>query len=144
MRATRVFKFAAASLLASVAVACGTAHDENAASPRLHVVPTSSWKAGDPSLLARASGTLNGGRVQGAFCVWLTTRRDRVPIVWPAGYHVRLHPLELLNSQNIVVARGEDHITLTGGAAPVRPGLTCMLGRRSAFYAMGNVVANHT
>ena len=131
-----------AGLLLGAVAACGTGRNGIAASPRPHAVPTSSWTPGDPSLTALARGTLEGGFVRGTYCVWLAARGGRSPIVWPAGYHVRLHPLKLLNSQGVVVARGGDWITLGGGEAPADPGRACMLGQRSAFYVMSNVTSH--
>jgi hypothetical protein len=52
---------------------------------------------------------------------------------------VGLHPLELLDAQDVVVAKGGDHIEVGGGFSPVKPGRTCMLGQKFAFYVMSNV-----
>jgi len=71
--------------------------------------------------------------------VWLAAREGRAAIVWPAGYHARLRPLELLDAQDVVVAKGGDLISVGGGEAPVHPGRTCMLGQKDAFYVMSNV-----
>ena len=103
----------------------------------LYTVPTSSWRPGDPSLLALTIGTLGSGRYRGRWCVWLTGRSGsgRFPIVWPAGFRAQRHPLELLNSQGRVVARGGERIKLGGGLAPTR-NEPCMLGHKEAFYAM--------
>jgi hypothetical protein len=143
MRTPKVLKTAAAGLLLSVVAACGTGHDGIAASSRLHGLPTSSWQPGDRSLLALARGVLEGGYVGGTFCVWLTTMGGQSPIVWPAGYHVRLHPLALLNPQDVVVASGGDRIAVGGGEVPVNPGRTCMLRRQFAFYVMSKVTVLH-
>ena len=126
---------AAAFLLQGTMAACGTSE---ASSPgaKLHPVPTSSWRPGDPSLLALALGTLAAGPYRGRWCVWLVGRwSQRMPIVWPAGFRARRHPLELVDSRGTVVARGGERISLGGGLAPVdhRP---CMFGQREAFYAM--------
>jgi hypothetical protein len=100
-------------------------------------VPTSSWRPGDPSMLALTIGTLDSGTYRGTWCVWLTGRSGsgRFPIVWPAGFRAKRHPLELLNPQGRVVARGGELIKLGGGLAPVRH-QPCMLGHSEAFYAM--------
>jgi hypothetical protein len=127
------------TLLLGWVAACGAGHGGVAASSRLHDVPTSSWVPGDPSFTALARGTLEGGMVRSTFCVWLVGRGGRSPIVWPAGYHIRLHPLELLDSQGVAVARGGDQILLGGGEEPVHRGQACMLNQRFAFYVMGNV-----
>ncbi|SRR6266568_1048332 len=143
MRAARMLRFTASGLLLGLVAACGSSHSGTAEAPGLHPVPTSSWEPGDLSLAAQISGTLQGGYVHGTFCLWLAAGQGKSPIVWPAGYHVRVHPLELLNSRNVAVARGGDHITFGGGESPVKPGRTCMLGERFAFYVMSNVAARH-
>ena len=82
---------------------------------------------------------MQGGYVHGTFCVWLAVRGRRSAIIWPAGYHARLHPVELLDTQNAVVAKSEDLISFGGGESPVQPDRTCMLGQKSAFYVMSTV-----
>jgi hypothetical protein len=84
-------------------------------------------------------GTLQGGYEHGTFCVWLAGRGRRSAIIWPAGYHARLHPVELLDAQNVVVAKGGDMVSFGGGEGPGQPGRTCMLGQKVAFYVMGTV-----
>jgi len=141
MQAPRGLTAAAVGLLLSVVAACGTGHPGTAAPAQRHPLPTSSWTPGDPSLTALARGTLAGGFVRGTFCVWLSGRGGRFPVVWPAGYHVRLHPVELLNAEGVVVARAGDQVTFGGGEGHVNPGQACMLDRRFAFYVMSNVTA---
>jgi len=131
----------AVGLLLGTVAACGTGRGGTTASAQPYPVPTSSWAPGDLSLRALARGTLEGGVVRGAYCVWLATNGGQSPIVWPAGYHVRRNPLKLLNSQGAVVASGGDSITVEGGAAPADPGRACMLGRHFAFFVMSNVMA---
>jgi hypothetical protein len=138
MTPAKLMSSAAISLMLCMIAACGTGHNGTAAPP-LHPVPTSAWQPGDPSLTALARGTFQGGYVHGTFCVWLAGRGRRSAIIWPAGYHARLHPVELLDAQNAVVAKSGDLISFGGGESPVRPGRTCMLGQRSAFYVMGTV-----
>ena len=139
MKAARTLSSSAVALTLCMIAACGAGQSGTAASPPLHKVPTSSWRPGDPSLSALARGTLQGGYERGTFCLWLATRGRRAAIIWPAGYHARLHPLELLDAQNAVVAKGGDLISFGGGLGPVQPGRTCMLGQRSAFYVMSTV-----
>jgi len=92
MKPGKVVSSTAIPLLLCMIAACGAGQSGTAASP-LHPVPTSSWQPGDPSLAALASGTLRGGLERGTFCVWLAARGRREAIIWPAGYHVRLHRL---------------------------------------------------
>ena len=139
MKAARLLSSSAVTLMLCTIVACDAGHGGSAASSSLYKVPTSSWRPGDPSLTALAGGTLRGGYERGTFCVWLTGYGRRYAIVWPAGYHARLHPLELLDAQGAVVAKDGNLISFGGGVAPVRPGRTCMLGQTSAVYVMSNV-----
>ena len=76
---------------------------------------------------------------------WLAVRGRRSAIIWPGGYHARLHPVELLDAQNAVVAKGGDQVSFGGGESPVQPGRTCMLGQKSAFYVMSivSVIRHH-
>jgi hypothetical protein len=134
-----VWTAVAVALLVGWVAACGGRHDGGAASSRLHAVPTSSWEPGDASLAALGRGTLAGGYVHGTFCVWLTGGQRRTPVVWPAGYHARLHPFALLDSQDRVAARLGDRIAAEGGEGPVNPHRACMLGERYAFYVMSGV-----
>lgn len=89
--------------------------------------------------MALTRGTLRGGYQRGTFCVWLAFRGRRAAVIWPAGYHARLHPVELLDAQGVVVAKGGDLISAGGGEGPVQPGRPCLLGQRFAFYVMSNV-----
>ena len=139
MKAARLLSSSAVTLMLCTIVACDAGHSGTGASSSLYKVPTSSWRPGDPSLTALARGTLRGGYERGAFCVWLAGHGGRSAIVWPAGYHARLHPLEVLDAQGVVVAKDGDLISFGGGEAPVRPGGACMLGQNSAFYVMDGV-----
>lgn len=138
MHASRILKLTSVMMLGVVA-ACGAGPSGTTASPGLLPVPTSSWRPGDPSLLALARGTLEGGYKGSRYCVWLSNGFGSHPVVWPAGYHVRLHPLELLDSHAVVVAKGGDKITFGGGAGPAKPGNKCMLGQKDALYVMSGV-----
>jgi hypothetical protein len=138
MKPAKVLSSMAIPLVCLIA-ACGADQSGTAASTPLHPVPTSAWRPGDPSLTALARGTLRGGFERGIFCVWLAFRGRRSAVIWPAGYHTRLHPLELLDAQDAVAAKGGDLISVGGGEAPVHPGRTCMLGQKFAFYVVGNV-----
>jgi hypothetical protein len=139
MNPAKVMSSTAISLMLCMTAGCGTGQAGTPAASPLHPVPTSSWQPGDPSLTALARGTLQGGYVHGTFCIWLAARGRRAAIIWPAGYHARLHPLELLDAQNAAVAKGGDLISFGGGESPIQPGRSCMLGQKDAFYVMGTV-----
>jgi len=144
---------AAAAAVAAIAVAAalvapGTQPTHRAGpsahGPRLYRVPTSSWRPGDPSLGALAFGTLGGGMYRGRWCPWLRASPGSppAPVVWPAGFRARRHPLELLDSHGRVVARGGEEIQFGGGLGPAAHRI-CMLGHKDAFYAMGYPTRRH-
>jgi hypothetical protein len=112
--------------------------------PGLYPVPTSSWRPGDPSLTALGFGTLAGGKYRGRWCLWLIAGPGSrpAPVVWPAGFRARRHPLELLDSHGAVVARGGEEIQVGGGLGPADHRI-CMLGHKEAFYAMGYPTQRH-
>jgi hypothetical protein len=145
---------AAATAVAAIAVAAalvapGTQSTHRAGpsahGPRLYPVPTSSWRPGDPSLSALAFGTLAGGKYRGRWCLWLIAGPGSrpAPVVWPAGFRARRHPLELLDSHGAVVARGGEEIEVGGGLGPADHRI-CMLGYKEAFYAMGYPTRRHS
>lgn len=80
----RWMTIAAACLLLGAVAACGT-NQVSAHAGKLYPVPTSSWRPGDPSLLALAMGTLAAGAYRGRWCLWLVAKQGsrRVPIVLP-------------------------------------------------------------
>jgi hypothetical protein len=126
---------AASCLLLAGAAACGSSQAANQ-SHKYYPVPTSSWRPGDPSLTALTIGPLSAGMYRGRWCTWLGTRGSRgEPVVWPAGFRARRHPLELVDSRGTVVARGGERIKIGGGIGPAghRP---CMLGQKHAWFAM--------
>ncbi len=136
MKPGLALRAASACLVLTVIAACETG-GTSVHGPKLYPVPTSSWRPGDPSLLALAIGILNAGEYRGRWCPWLAgTGSRRVAVVWPAGFHARRHPFELLDSHGTVVATGGEHIKIGGGFIPGKHG-PCLLGQNGAFYAMG-------
>jgi hypothetical protein len=98
-------------------------------------VPTSSWHPGMNRFLVSLDGVLEGGRTASEeYCVWVRAGQRRVPVVWPADFRARINPLELLDSNGKVVARGGEHVSLTGAELAVDAHDPCMLGHARAFY----------
>lgn len=118
-----------------VLAGCGSvspgAHQASAG--RAIKLPT--WRV-TASLLVVMSGTLQGGADRsGRYCVWLQTAGGaREAVVWPSGFHARIHPLQVIDTSGAVYARGGHHVRLSGGTMPVKPGSRCMLGQRAAFF----------
>lgn len=104
-------------------------------------VPTSSWKRDDPALLALLNGTVQGEQLGPDKCRIWVERRDGeiVPVVWPAGYHARLDPLELLDDTGKVVAVVGTKISVPGGLMPTDP--SAHSDAQEAFYVMGEIPA---
>lgn len=138
MYSARFLKLFPMVLLIFIA-ACGSNPSATSTSPRLVTVPTSSWRPGDPALEALVTGSLQSEYKGNQYCVWLSFRSSRISIIWPKGYHVRLNPLELLNSHSAVVAKGGERIRSGGGFAPAKPSGQCMLGHKEAFYVMSGI-----
>ncbi len=128
MKPGLALRAASACLVLTVIAACETG-GTSVHGPKLYPVPTSSWRPGDPSLLALAIGILNAGEYRGRWCPWLAgTGSRRVAVVWPAGFHARRHPFELLDSHGTVVATGASTSKLAAASYPGSTGLAC-LGR---------------
>ncbi len=86
--------------------------------------------------LAQLSGVLEGSETgPDSYCLWIRSAKGRrVPVLWPAGYHARIDPLELLNVSGQVVARAGDLLVLGGGFRPIDPADPCSFGQAQAFH----------
>lgn len=104
-------------------------------------LPTSSWTPGAVAQAAEVRGVLQGSAQDGGGCVWLgRPRGPRNPIVWPAGYTARFHPvIEILDKPGHVVARTGQTIEAGGGLNPVGKDVPCMFGHSEAFYIQSAV-----
>jgi len=87
---------------------------------KVAAVPTSSWRRGDPALLAALVGTVQGEQTGPDTCRIWVERDDGeiIPVIWPAGYRARLDPLELLDPAGMVVAVPGTPISVAGGLIP--------------------------
>jgi hypothetical protein len=99
-------------------------------------IPTSGQPLGEWRQLAALLGVLDGEQVSAdRWCLWMRSDAgNRTPVLWPAGYHARLDPLEVLNASGQLFARAGEHLVLSGGFRPVDPDDPCSLGRDQAFY----------
>jgi hypothetical protein len=68
------------------------------------------------------------------YCVWISARGSRVPVIWPAGFRARLDPLEVLNAAGAVFARAGQKVGMGGGSGQPGREDTCLLGKAAAFY----------
>jgi hypothetical protein len=88
-------------------------------------------------LLAQSGGTLVGAIVGGAVRTWLLDPHGQLQLLLlPAGFRARFDPLELLNEQGEVVAKGGELVTV-GGAHLVKSDDLRRLGHERAFSAWG-------
>lgn len=99
-------------------------------------IPTSGLPLGEWRQRAALLGMLEGEEVSAdRWCLWMRSDAGvRTPVLWPAGYHARLDPLEVLNASGQLFARVGEHLVLGGGFWPVDPEDPCSLGRDLAFY----------
>jgi hypothetical protein len=95
-----------------------------ASTPKVFPLPSDGWRPGDPALDALAIGPFHATRFKnGQVCAWLGTNFR--PTLWPQGYHVRLHPVQLLGPGGRVVAGAGDVLSTGGGGEPAPAGTPC-------------------
>lgn len=70
-------------------------------------------------MLARLEGKLLGTASHGRVSTWVVAAGGRrIAVAWPRTFHARLHPLEVLDDHNRVVARGGRSVAIGGGFMP--------------------------
>lgn len=106
-------------------------------------IPTSGQPLGEWRQRAALLGVLEGEEAgPDRWCLWMRSDTgNRTPVLWPAGYHARLDPLEVLNASGQLFARAGEHLVLGGGFRPVDPDDPCSLGRDQAFYVQDETPA---
>lgn len=137
---------AVASLVVSLTVVLPT-HDTNRnvlrqpqalAEGKTYPLPSDGWKPGDPSLDALTGGPFHAARRDGQYCAWLGTNFR--PMLWPAGYRVRLNPTELIAPDGSVVAREGEQVSAGGGGDNAKPGTPCARPGEWTFSVNGTPV----
>ena len=69
--------------------------------------------------LAQSGGVLEGAMADGAVRTWLTDNNgQRTVVMWPGNFRARLDPLEIVDNQGNVVARGAEFVIVTGNLLP--------------------------
>jgi hypothetical protein len=116
---------------------------QEAGARRVVQIPTSVRPLGQWRQRAALLGMLEGEEVSAdLWCLWMRSEvAARTPLVWPAGYHARLDPLEVLNAKGEPIARAGEHLVLGGGFESADPDDPCSLGRDSAFYVQDETPA---
>jgi hypothetical protein len=107
-------------------------------SPTIYPLPSDGWKPGDFSLDALTGGPFHAARVNGQVCAWLGPQFR--PMLWPAGYAVRLSPAALIAPDGTVVARGGQNVSAGGGGENAKPGTPCAHAGQWTFYVSGTPV----
>jgi hypothetical protein len=87
------------------------------ARPTFQLIPRGPDVARDAAHpLAQSGGTLGGEMVGDAVHTWLEhDDGQRTLMMWPRPFRARFDPLELLDDQGRVVARGGEFVTVGGG-----------------------------
>jgi hypothetical protein len=86
------------------------------------------------ALLAGNGGVLVGAIVDDAVRTWVSSPTGELTLlIWPWWYRARFGPLEVLDDNGQVVARGGEHVSL-GGAHLVKRPDPRSLGHEHAFY----------
>jgi hypothetical protein len=66
--------------------------------------------------LAQGGGTLAGAIVDGSVRTWLTDTKGQLTLVmWPGNFRARFDPLEVVDDEGEVIARGGEVVTVAGG-----------------------------
>lgn len=134
---------AAVALVASLVVVL-PGHDSNQSvlrqSPpptgtQIYPLPSDGWKPGDPALLALTGGAFHAARRNGQVCAWLGDAFR--PMLWPAGYQVRLDPVELIAPDGAVVALEGEKVSAGGGGDVAKAGAPCARPGEWTFSIMG-------
>jgi hypothetical protein len=113
----------------------GMASDARSARPTYELIPRGPDVPRDAlHRLAGNGGELVGAIVDGAVCTWLAkTNGQLVLMMWPRTFRARFEPLELLDDQGHVVAKGGEFVTVVGGYLP--QGEPRSLGHERVFAA---------
>lgn len=93
------------------------------------------------ALLAGSGGVLVGAIVEDAVRTWVSRPGGQLTLlIWPWWYRARFDPLEVIDDNGQVVARGGEHVSLGGARAVKRPDPRCV-GHKHAFYI--STVSDH-
>jgi hypothetical protein len=80
----------------------------------LYSLPSNGWKPGDGAFTALLGGAFEAKLTPEGACAGLGSTNA----FWPAGYHVRFHPTELLDPSGGIVARQGERVIAGGGVGP--------------------------
>jgi hypothetical protein len=98
-------------------------------------LPSDGWKPGDSSLDALTGGPFHAARISGQVCAWLGAQFR--PMLWPAGYAVRLNPATLIAPDGTVVAREGQNLRAGGGRSNAKPGTPCAQPGQDTWFVSG-------
>jgi hypothetical protein len=63
---------------------------------------------------------------------------QRLPVIWPKGFHATFDPVRIYDRSGRIVAREGDTIE-AGGGLGFAPGPRCMFGQAEAFSIMSSI-----
>jgi hypothetical protein len=103
---------------------------------RVFPLPSDGWQPDDPAMAALAMGPFHAARLEnGEVCAWLGARFR--PMLWPGGYRVRLHPVQLIGPQGQVIANEGDILSSGGGEIPANGDTRCAKAGQPVWLAQG-------
>jgi hypothetical protein len=100
-------------------------------------LPSDGWRPGDIAMSALTGGRFHAAVVRGTVCAWLGDSFR--PMLWPAGYRVRLRPVELIAPSGAVVAREGQRTGAGGGSFPATAGTPCARAGQETFAINGEL-----
>jgi hypothetical protein len=94
---------------------CAIPTDVAASTPhRTYSLPSDGWKPGAPAFTALVAGAFEAKLTRSGACAGLGSTNA----LWPAGYRVRLHPVELIAPSGAVVAHQGERLEAGGAVVP--------------------------
>jgi hypothetical protein len=111
------------------------ATDDQAARPTFNLEPSGPDLSRDTiGTVAQGGGNLAGAIVDGSVRTWLTDGNGQLTLVmWPGNFRARFDPLEVIDHNGNVVARGGQFVTVAGGF--LKSGDRRSLGHERVFSA---------
>ncbi len=83
---------------------------------RDYPLPSDGWKPGEPGFTALLFGRFYATHTASGACAWIGSPDHPENYLWPAGYRVRFHPVELLDPTGKVVAHQGQEVNAGGGS----------------------------
>jgi hypothetical protein len=111
-------------------VAVGASVVSSEARTHEYRLPTDGWKIGHSS--EGFGGAFHAALTKSGACAWIAS----YDVLWPAGYRVRFHPIELIGARGEVVSVQGEHVSIGGQLVG-----TASWPQASRCYKGGDLVA---